>query len=270
MRIRAIIAALVLLVRVHLASAESGDLAGIAHVAFRVADLEKSRQFYETLGFEKAFEFTDAGKVIELFIKVNDRQFIELYPRTQDSQSPGLMHVCFEVSDVESLRSAYINRELNPPEAKKFKAGNLLFVLHDPEGQLLEYAQYSPGSLHLEDRGEHLGEKRISDHLEAAVTPVRDLGVERAFYVGKLGFGDIGSSGTQLSLPGNSGDELHLQLATATTKSQITFAVENPKQTADVLRRRGIAPQIEQDAVTVTDPDGTLITFRTIRMPPKQ
>jgi catechol 2,3-dioxygenase-like lactoylglutathione lyase family enzyme len=37
-------------------------LAGIAHVAFRVTDVQKSRDFYRTLGFEQSFEFTDTGK----------------------------------------------------------------------------------------------------------------------------------------------------------------------------------------------------------------
>jgi catechol-2,3-dioxygenase len=44
-----------------LAHAQSDDLNGIAQVAFRVADLEKSRQFYASLGFETAFELSDAG-----------------------------------------------------------------------------------------------------------------------------------------------------------------------------------------------------------------
>ena len=34
-------------------------LNGVAHVAFRVADVPKSREFYRTLGWEQAFEFSD-------------------------------------------------------------------------------------------------------------------------------------------------------------------------------------------------------------------
>ena len=49
--------------------AQSSNLDGIAHVALRVADLEKSRRFYESLGFEKAFEFAESGKATELFQK---------------------------------------------------------------------------------------------------------------------------------------------------------------------------------------------------------
>src|ERR1019366_9694906 len=34
-------------------------LNGVAHVAFRVSDVPKSREFYRTLGWEQAFEFSD-------------------------------------------------------------------------------------------------------------------------------------------------------------------------------------------------------------------
>jgi len=43
------------------ASKPSPTLAGIAHVAFRVSDIAKSREFYQQLGFEQSFEFNDPG-----------------------------------------------------------------------------------------------------------------------------------------------------------------------------------------------------------------
>ncbi len=247
-----------------LALAQSDDLNGIAHVAFRVAELEKSRQFYESLGFERAFEFTDAGKVTEQFIKVNDHQFIELYPRTLESQSVGFMHICFEAGDIESLRAGYIKKGFAPSEVKKFRAGNLLFVLHDREGELVEFTQYMPGSLHVEDKGKHLGEHRLSVHLQAASTPVKDLALERSFYE-KLGFVDVGSSGSSLGLPGNSNDGLDLRVNGAPTQSHLVFSVAGLNQTADLLRQRGLTPQLEQNQVTVKDPDGILIVLRAPR-----
>jgi catechol 2,3-dioxygenase-like lactoylglutathione lyase family enzyme len=118
MRTRTVFLALsLLLTAIRCASAQSKDLAGIAHVAFRVANLERSREFYESLGFEKAFEFEDGGKVTELFIKVNDRQFIELYPRSQDLQSVGFMHVCFAVDDIESIGTGPERSTLRAREA---------------------------------------------------------------------------------------------------------------------------------------------------------
>jgi catechol 2,3-dioxygenase-like lactoylglutathione lyase family enzyme len=268
MQKRTLIAVLALVLTIAIRSqAQSDDLAGIAHVAFRVADLEKSRQFYETLGFEKPFEFSEGGKVSELFIKINDRQFIELYPKTQDSQALGFMHVCFEVTDIESLRNAYIKHGLTPPESKKFRAGNLLFVLHDPEGQLVEYTQYLPDSMHTADRGQHLGEKRISIHLQAAATPAKDPALQRSFYIEKLGFKAASPGSDALRLPGNSGDELDLQ--PPSSKSQIAFFVDDVKRTADVLRQRGLSPQVERDATTLTDPDGNLVILRSTQASPK-
>src|SRR6478609_1043573 len=76
----------------------SPNLAGIAHVAFHVTDVPKSREFYRSLGFEEAFAFKDPGKPPVSYVKVNDRQYIELYQRKDDSQPFGLMHVCYEAN----------------------------------------------------------------------------------------------------------------------------------------------------------------------------
>src|ERR1700719_523251 len=93
----------------------SPALAGIAHVAFRVSDVQKSRDFYGTLGFEQAFQFADPGKPLVSYIKINDRQFIELYGRADDSQPTGLLHVCYETTEIETLWREYVKQGLNPP-----------------------------------------------------------------------------------------------------------------------------------------------------------
>jgi len=162
--------------------AQSPALSGIAHVAFRVADVAAARAFYQKLGFEQAFEFTREGKTTEAFIKINDRQFIELYPR--DSQPTGLMHVCYESSSLEALYAEYVKRDLKPPAVRKAGAGNLLLVIRDPEENVIEYTQYMPGSMHFEDHGKHLGEHRISQHLLGATVAVRDLAAGRVFVNG--------------------------------------------------------------------------------------
>jgi len=239
--------------------AQSPELAGIAHVAFRVNDYQKSRSFYQKLGFEQAFEFADPGKPAVSFIKINDHQFIELYQRSEDSQ-PGLMHICFASNDIESLRNAYLKQGLQPTETKKFRAGNLLFVIHDPEGQLLEYTQYLLGSLHSLDQGKHLGEHRISEHLLQSSTPAQDVATERSFYTLKLGF-EASSNGSELRLPGQSGDRIELQSKAEGTKPRIVFTVKDLRHAAHDLRSRGLKLQKQNKDVSVTDPDGTLIVF---------
>lgn len=254
----AITAVLTLFATLH-AHAQSTDLSGIAHVALRVNDLQKSREFYKTLGFEQAFDFTDAGKTSVAYLKVNDRQFIELIPRTSDSQPGGILHTCFEVMDIEALHKAYVERGLQPTETKKARAGNLLFVMHGPDGQLLEYTQYMPGSLHTLSHGKYLGEHRVSQHMFEAGTAVKDIPAEHAFYTTKLGFRDADAGGTELYVAGGSGDKIELQSETA--KPRVVFAVTNLRHAANELRARGLEVQKGQHAVFVTDPDGTVIAF---------
>jgi catechol 2,3-dioxygenase-like lactoylglutathione lyase family enzyme len=237
-------------------------LRGITHVAFRIADLQASAAFYRSLGFEEAFRFDDAGITAVDFLKINDHQFIELYPRTSDSQALGMMHICFETGDIEALRNEYLKRNLEPTAVNKARAGNLLFSIHDSEGQMLEYLQYLPGSLHFEDRGHHLGARRISQHLLRAVAIVRDAAAARAFYVSKLAFEDRGdASAPRLRVPGDSGEEVELRAASAQAKPRIVFAVPDVARATDELRRRGFAPLVQAGEVRVADPDGAIIVF---------
>ena len=49
--------------------AQPSGLVGIAHVAFRVADLEAARSFYRKLGFEQFFEIKQGERTTEAFSK---------------------------------------------------------------------------------------------------------------------------------------------------------------------------------------------------------
>jgi catechol 2,3-dioxygenase-like lactoylglutathione lyase family enzyme len=241
--------------------AQSPALSGIAHVAFRVADVATARAFYQKLGFEQAFEFTRDGQTTEAFIKIGDRQFIELYPR--NSQPSGLMHICYESSDLPPLYAEYVKRELKPSPVRKAGAGNMLMVVRGPEDQTIEYTQYMPGSMHFEDRGKHLGENRISQHLLGATLAVKDLAAARAFYTGKLAFEprEENADGVYLRLPGGSGEEVRLEPAGDDTKPGLFFAVTNLQRAAGDLTSRGLAVQTTPTAVSVTDPDGAIIVF---------
>jgi catechol 2,3-dioxygenase-like lactoylglutathione lyase family enzyme len=240
--------------------AQSTDLTGIAHVALRVNDLQKSREFYHKLGFEQAFDFVDNGKTSVAYVKVNDRQFIELIPRTSDSQPGGILHTCFEVADIESLHKAYLERGLQPTEPKKARAGNLLFVMHGPDDQLLEYTQYMPESLHSLDHGKHMGD-RISTHMLEATTPIRDLAGVRAYYTDKLAFKSAASGGKELFVAGSSGDKVELEVGPPDAKPRVVFTVANVRNATRELRKRGFKVQKRHHAVSVTDPDGAVIVF---------
>ena len=235
----------------------SPALAGIAHVALRVADLQKSREFYQKLGLEQAFEFADPGKPPVSYMKVNDRQFIELYQRADDSQPLGLTHVCYEASDINALHDFYAQRGIAAPEVKKARAGNLLLSLRGPENETLEFTQYMPGSLHFEDRGKHLGEHRIAQRILRATIPVKDLTAESQFYTSKLGFEDVKdvtAGASRLRIPGASGEEIQFEI---TIKPGINFAVRSLDRATQEL---GVGFS-SAGIFSLRDPDGTVITL---------
>ena len=61
------------------ALAEDHLVTRLAGVSFKVADLEKARQFYTgILGLEEAFDLKDSNGVVQsIFFKVNDDQYLE-------------------------------------------------------------------------------------------------------------------------------------------------------------------------------------------------
>ncbi len=247
---------------VSLGLAQSPGLAGIAHVAFRVGDLRSSRAFYSKLGYEEAFAVTQGGEIRQAFFKLNDRQFIELYPRTEPSQPIELMHVCYESDALGAVQSAYSQRGLQPTAIRKAGAGNLLFTMRGPEQEVIEYTQYMPGSRHTEDRGKHLGARRVSTEMVGAAFPVRSVSEERVYYSGKLGFeaSDGGGSG-RLRIPGGSGHFVELRSRAGQTKPGLYFLVPDVARAAEELRSWGLAVKTTPTAATVHDPDGNTIIF---------
>ena len=248
--------------------AQPANQSGIAHVAFRVADLEVARAFYTKLGFEEFFSMKQGDRITEDFLKINDHQFIELYPRTAPAQPLGLMHVCYESSNLDALHAEYQKRGLTVSDVRKAGAGNMLMVSKDPEGQTLEYTQYMPGSRHWEDRGKHLSGKRVASLMGGATSPAKDPAAMRAFYLDKLGFTALNHGiPARLRMPGDSGQEV--DIAPADAKSGIQFGVADLRQTAELLTGLGLAPKITAAAgrgnipvlLTIADPDGAAITF---------
>ncbi len=246
------------------APAQTPELTGIAHVAIRVSDLLKSRAFYEKLGFEEAFAMDQSGVPTEAFLKVNDRQFIELYPQHQLSQQIGFMHVCFESADLEGLNRFYLSRGLSPIPVRRAGAGNLLFTMEGPEKQNIEYTQYMPGSKHSNDHGKHLGPHRIAQTIVAVGIEMQNLPAARAFYMDKLAFtltrpiepGQIG-----LALPGASAEQVEIIQNAPNTTFQLFFSVPNLHQTAAQLKELQIPAEEHKRILSIRDPDGNTLVF---------
>jgi catechol 2,3-dioxygenase-like lactoylglutathione lyase family enzyme len=239
----------------------TGQIVGIAHVAYRVRSLDKELAFLQKLGFEESFAFNAGGKTSEVFVKINDRQFFEIYPQTNPSQQLGWMHVCYEVGDLEALVPVLNARGLKPSPVAKAGAGNLISSLKDPDGRVTEFTQYMPGSRHTLDKGQHLGANRVSTELLGFELPVTDLKAAHRFYTA-LGFDvEDAGSGLRLSLAGNDDLRIELPLYRPGLKVQSLFAVADAHKAAAQMRAAGVTADLEKKLVFVQDPDGNSLVF---------
>jgi catechol 2,3-dioxygenase-like lactoylglutathione lyase family enzyme len=236
---------------------------GIAHVAIRVHDLAASVAFYQKLGFEQAFDLRKNDVPYESFIKLNDHQFIELYPVTERDPAIGFLHLCFDGVDLNVIHDDYLSRGLTPTSVRKAGAGNLLFTMAgplQPSGpQNIEYTQYMPDSLHSNDQGKHLGPDRVADKLIAVALAMKDPAVARDFYINQLHFKPIAHDQMDLHMPGESGQEVEIVAASFGTKARLTLESENLSRAARHLHKEGIAAAKNGETLTIIDPDGNIL-----------
>jgi catechol 2,3-dioxygenase-like lactoylglutathione lyase family enzyme len=241
--------------------APDAGITGIAHIAFRVSDLDREIAFLGKLGYEESFAMTNAGKTTEVFVKINDRQFIELYPKTDPEQPLGWMHVCFEAGDLNALVNYYVSTGLKAAPVRKAAAGNLISSMKDPEGRVTEFTQYMPGSRHTLDRGQHLGANRVSTELMGFDLPVKEGAAEKEFYI-DLGFEAQAANGNvRLTTPGAPGLVLELRAAQPGAQPQFLFPVPDARKAAAALKDAGVKPERNGKLIFVHDPDGNAFVF---------
>lgn len=184
-------------------AAERPPIVGIAHIAFQVSDLTKAQAFYgELLGYEPAFRlYKEDGSTRLVYFKVNDRQYIEIFPGLPPDQEDRLSHIALETTDLEGLRKYLAEKGVKVPEkVNKGQDGNINLTVADPDGHRVEFVQYLAGSLHMKAKGSYLSAKRISDRMLHAGVTVADAAAADRFYKDILGFSEIWRGGTSDSV----------------------------------------------------------------------
>ena len=250
-----------LLVATSLLWAADLPLSGIGHAAYLVSDLAKSDAFYrDVLGFERAFELKNAaGEVNLVYYKINDDQFVEIFPTLKPGQDERFSHVCLSTPDIERLHAMLRERGLNPPAIADGRDGTRRFVIQDPEGTRIEFQQYLPESAQRKARGVATP-RRISARLRHVGIKIKDEAAALAFYRDKLGFVETWRGGPEggpvrwinLRMPGGSGDYLELMLYdTPPTKAQlgsmhhICLEVDEIQKPWAELKARGV-PDVDR------------------------
>lgn len=122
---------------------------GIHHKAFKVADMDKSLEFYcDKLGFQKAFELhDDDDNPWIVYIKIAEGNFVELFYGGVESEKDQVDHICFEVDDIQEtageLKKKGVSFAVDITQGKDL---NYQFWIKDPDGNWLEFMEMSPES----------------------------------------------------------------------------------------------------------------------------
>lgn len=173
-------------------------IVGVAHIGLKTNDLAAARNFYgRELGFEEPFTVDKpSGGLMLTYFKVNDHQYIEVFPDLKSANEDRLSHIAFETADARALRDYLASRGVEAPQTlRPGLDGNLSFMVKDPDGHSVEFVQYLPGSLHSRNFGKFLPASRISDRIIHVGVTVADRAAADRFYQDILGFRETWQGG---------------------------------------------------------------------------
>lgn len=164
-------------------------IAGVSHLALFVQDVAKSRAFYrEFLGFAEPYSLTNKDGGLHLtWIKVNDRQTIELFPE-KAAGSDRLNHIALETDDADGMRQYLAAKGLTVPTNTPIgKIRNANYMVKDPDGHDVEIVQYLPDGWTRREQGKFLPDTRISTRIMHVGILVGELEPALKFYRDLLG-----------------------------------------------------------------------------------
>ena len=165
-------------------------ITGVAHMALYVHDMDKARAYYKDfLGYGEPFDLKNAdGSLAMTFIKINDRQYLELFPE-REAGTDRLNHIGVETDDVEGMRIYLKARGIAVPDkVNTARVGNLSFTVKDPDGHGVEFVQYMPDGWMVRDKGKFLPSEAISTDMRHYGILVGGLDAALGFYRDVLGF----------------------------------------------------------------------------------
>jgi len=164
---------------------------GVAHIGLKTGDLAKSRAFYgQLLGFQEPFTINKpSGGLMLTYFKVNDHQYVEIFPELKNAAEDRLSHIAFETTDAEALRHYLGAKGVPVPQTlKPGLDGNLSFMVKDPDGHPVEFVEYLRGSLHQRNFGKFESALRVGKHIIHVGVTVQDRTAADRFYRDILGF----------------------------------------------------------------------------------
>ena len=227
-------------------------IVGVAHIGLKTNDLAAAREFYgHYLGYQEPFTLDKpTGGLMLTYFKVNDHQYIEVFPELKSETEDRLSHIAFETTNIQQLRDYLASRGVKVPAAlKPGLDGNVSMMIKDPDGHNVEFVQYMPGSLHSRNFGKFLPDTRISERIIHVGVTVQDRVAADQFYKDILGFRETWHGGRD----DNHTDWVDMRVPDGTDWLEYMLNVHDPSpKTLGVMHHLALGvPSIEAGYKTV-------------------
>lgn len=166
-------------------------ITGVAGFAANVSNMAEARTFYSgVLGLDEAFTIKNpvGGSDLTAF-KINDTQYVYVAPDLKDPNGSRLLFVSFETGDARALRTYLAAKGIAVPASLgPDSEGNFSLMVKDPEGNSVQFIQYTAKSVHGRNKGRFLTSRRVSDHALHVGYRITDPDKLDTFYKDILGF----------------------------------------------------------------------------------
>jgi catechol 2,3-dioxygenase-like lactoylglutathione lyase family enzyme len=166
-------------------------ITGVAGIALKAKDLALARNFYSAvIGLDEAFPVKNplGGAEFTTF-KINERQYVYVSPDLKDETGSRLWYVSFETTDARALRTYLASRGVPVPSRVEADGeGNFSFIVKDPEGQDVQFMEFTSASVHARNAGKFLSTRRLSSEALHVGYRIHDPDKVDTFYKDILGF----------------------------------------------------------------------------------
>ncbi len=268
-------------------------IVGVAHIGLETNDMNAAEAFYgKALGYEHFSLDKPAGGLMLNYYKVNDHQYIEIFPDLKTEEQDRLSHIAFETDNIQQLRDYLASKGVKVPATLKLGLdGNISIMIDEPGGHRVEFVEYKPGSLHSSRFGKLMPETRVSKRIIHVGFTVEDRAAEDKLFGDILGFQLMWSGGRKdgetdwvdMRVPdGSDWLEYMLNSKDLTPKrrgvlNHMGLGVEDIQAPYPVVKNRGYQPpqppQIGRDGkwqLNLYDPNMTraeLMEFKPVQKP---
>ena len=122
----------------------------LAHVCIETDDFGPTEKFYSYLDINRQFEFRNKqNELVGVYLSIGETTFIEIIKVKNPLSEGNMRHFALQVDDVDATRELLMSKGIEVTEKELGIDHTLMVTCHDPNGNFIEFHQYTDKSMQL-------------------------------------------------------------------------------------------------------------------------